>query len=146
MIPLSNITALMLYPKRMSPSELGRPQSGKSYAASYGPMVRGGRGRRVFAQVDFSLRGGRAPYLAACAFPPPCLPARARPLPLQRPAPLHSLSIARICPRQPRLHTPAQALRPSTRFRGFPPLRSGAHLRILPLPAPGRPSQGFGLR
>ena len=139
MIPLSNITALVLYPKRMSPSELGRPQSGKSYAASYGPMVRGGRGRRVFAQVDFSLRGGRAPYLAACAFPPPCLPARPRPIPLQRPAPLHILSIARIRPRRPRLHIPAQRCARARVFAGF---RCFAHVRPL-LPAPGPTIQPF---
>src|SRR6266850_3379586 len=81
------------------------------------------------------------------AHPLPCLPPHARPLPLWRRAPLRIFSLTRTRPAPLRLHIRLQALCPSTRFRDFPPLRSGARLRFLPLPVPGPPvSEALGLK
>src|SRR6267142_710793 len=81
------------------------------------------------------------------AHPLPCLPPRARPLPLLRRAPLHIFSLMRTRPAPLRLHIRLQALCPSTRFRDFPPLRLGARLCFLPLPVPGPPaSEALGLK
>src|SRR6267142_1062561 len=98
----------------------------------------------IIEQVNFSLRGRNH---GGRAFAPPCLPPRARPLPLRRRAPLRIFSLTRTRPTPLRLHIRLQALCPSTRFRDFPPLRSGARLRLLPLPVPGPPaSEVLGLK
>ena len=62
---------------------------------------------------------------------PVCIPPHARPLPLQRWAPLRLLSLARTDPRRTRLHIRPQALHRGMRFRSFPPPRSGMRLRHL---------------
>ena len=73
-----------------------------------------------------------ATHPAAYALAPLCLPARARPLPLQRRAPLHNFSLAGIHPQSSRLHIRPQARRLRTRFRIFP-LCLPPHTRPLPL-------------
>src|SRR6266850_1214291 len=98
----------------------------------------------IIEQVNFSLRGWNH---GGRAFVPLCLLPRMHPLPLQWQAPLRIFSLTRTCPTPLCLHICLQALCPSTRFCDFPPLRSGARLRLLPLLVPGPPaSEVLGLK
>ena len=83
---------------------------------------------------------------AACASAPLCFPPPARPLPLQRLAPLRVHSLARTHPRRFQSHISPQAQCPGSRFRVFPPLGPGARLRHLPPPSWGSDMLGPTLR
>ena len=77
------------------------------------------------------------PVLLCLLWPPHAplrLPLHARPLPLQRPAPLRVLSLARTDLWHPHLHICPQALCRGSPFRLFLMLCKGAHLRHIPPP------------
>jgi len=78
------------------------------------------------------------PTPAQCLLRPPhaplCLLPHAQPLPLQQPAPLRVLSLARTDLWQSSLHIRPQALCWGLCFRHFPPLCKGTHSRHLPPP------------
>ena len=105
-------------------------------------------GRRTPIILHKSKRGGwKGPVPGSVRIRAAVLARTRAPLPLQRLAPQHVLSLARTCPWHPRLYLSPKAVLPSTRFCGCPPLRSRAHLCRLLLPVPGPPvSKVSGLK
>jgi len=91
---------------------------------------------RGMKRADPSAGQGRT----ACAFASPCVPPRARPLPLLRQAPLRVISFARTRPRRSRL------LHRQTTARVRICVAGRAPLRALPPAAARGPAEGYFTR
>ena len=106
------------------------------------PSGRVARGHKIFSKSIFI---GKAEGPGSLGRPPPplCLPPHARPLPVQHPAPLHVISLARVESQQTHLDIRRQArprgscsrlfrpFHPGPRLRHLPPLLQGPHMRGL---------------